>query len=199
MSQRPPQARAVRTRQRLLDATVQALNGEGYSGTTTQEVCRRAGVSRGTLLHHFGTRNELLVAALRHILSDRVATFVATNRDAVANMTPAELLERMWVQWQGPALAAWLELAVAARTDEELRLPMQRVMAEFDQQVVAAFRELLGPNALPGSLGETVPFVVFAILNGLAVGQSYEAPGHHRPVLDLLKVAANGWLGADRD
>lgn len=181
----PRQARAEATRRRLLDATVEALVACGYAGTTTQEVCRRAEVSRGTLLHHFPTRHDLLLAALQHVLSERVASFVA-DRQQEGDLTRAEFLQRMWAQWQGPALVAWLELAVASRTDEVLRDRMRPTMQAFDQLVLHAFAELrpfgeLSPHAEP-----VVPFFVFALLNGLAVGQCYEQPGHQQPVLDFL-------------
>ncbi len=192
------QARALHTRRQLLDATVEALVERGYAGATTQEVCRRAEASRGALLHHFPTRIDLLVAALDHILADRVEAFVAAHGGAGRLEAPA-LLDLMWAEWQGPALRAWLELAVAARTTPELREPMRVVMLDFEGRVYAAFTAVLGPERIPADLREVAPLFVFAVLNGLAVGQSYEDPGHERPVLELLQRLAAALLpGGDR-
>lgn len=179
------QARAEATRRHLMDATVEALVACGYAGTTTQEVCRRAEVSRGTMLHHFPTRHDLLLAALQHVLSERVATFIA-DRQQEGELSRGEFLQRMWAQWQGPALVAWLELAVASRTDAVLRERMRPTMLAFDQLVQHAFAELRPFGELSAQSEPVVPFFVFALLNGLAVGQCYEAPGHHLPVLDFL-------------
>jgi len=173
----------------LLDATVQALVDKGYTGATTQEVCRRASASRGTLLHHFPTRNAMLVAALDHVLHRVVEDFVEArraDRERAGPVTPHTLIPLMWEQWQGPALTAWLELAVAARTNPELGASMRKVMQRFDLLIAAAFEELLPTGSVPPALRAGAPFFVFAILNGLAVGQSYEEPGHSGPVLDLL-------------
>lgn len=191
------QPRAIATRRRILDATVGALVRSGYGGTTTQEVCRRAEVSRGTLQYHFTTRIDLLVAALDHVLNEVVTTFVAT-RAAEAPVEPAALVPQMWTQWQGPALTAWLELAVAARTTPELRAPMREVMLRFDEVVRGAFDQLLGTDALPVEWRSGAPFLVFAVMNGLAVGRSYEAPGHEAPVLELLARLMETVVGADR-
>jgi len=185
----PRQARAEATRLRLLDATVASLAERGYAGTSTQAVCRQAGVSRGTLLHHFATRDALLLAALRHVLHAVVADFVAA-RLAEEPVGVEDLLSLMWAQWQGPALTAWLELAVAARTKPELQAPMRTVMRDFDALIIAAFEQLLPEGALPPDMREGAPFFVFAVLNGLAVGRSYEEPGHAQPVLDLLSRLA---------
>jgi AcrR family transcriptional regulator len=185
------QARAIATRKKLLDATVEVLVERGYSGATTAAVCRQAEVSRGTLLYHFKTRTDLLLAALEHVLAERIRTFVMERRDGPSE--PAALIRQMWPQWQGPALTAWLELAVAARTDRELGARMRVVMLEFDDMVRAAFRELLGTTEVP----DAAPFLVFAVLNGLAVGRSYEEEGHEQPVLALLEQLATNLLGGE--
>ena len=58
-------------RQRLLDATVECLVERGWSGTSTTLVSERAGVSRGAQLHHFPTKNDLVVAAVEHLSEQR--------------------------------------------------------------------------------------------------------------------------------
>ena len=166
-----------------------ALVDRGYSGATTAEVCRRAGVSRGTLLYHFPNREALLVAALHHVLSERVSDFVA-QRQAEEPGTLGDFVQQMWAHWQGPALIAWLELAVAARTNDGLRGPMRQTMLAFDDLVLDAFRTLKPVGELPAELEEVAPFFVFALLNGLAVGRSYESEGHSDPVLSMLVTLA---------
>ena len=183
------QARALATRSQLLDVTVDVLHDCGYSGTTTQAVCRAAGVSRGTLLYHFPTREDLLVAALDHVLSEVVQSFVDSHADTPVD-DPEALVQSMWVQWQGPALTAWLELAVAARTHEPLRAPMAEVMHRFDALVLESFSRLVDPSRIPEPLRAGAPFFVFAVLNGLAVGRGYDGSNSDQEVLHLL-----GWLG----
>ena len=58
-------------RARLMDATVELLVEKGFSGTTTTLVSERAGVSRGAQLHHFPTKNDLVVAAVTHLTERR--------------------------------------------------------------------------------------------------------------------------------
>jgi len=49
----------------LLDATIDCLVEEGYSGTTTTRVVERAGLSRGAQVHHFPTKSQLVAEAVR--------------------------------------------------------------------------------------------------------------------------------------
>ena len=57
---------------KLLDATVAILIERGYAATTTLEVQKQAGVSRGVLLHYFGSRGELISAAARRLYATKV-------------------------------------------------------------------------------------------------------------------------------
>jgi AcrR family transcriptional regulator len=71
---RTPRTQAQRRdemRRVLLDAAVDSLVEHGFAGTTTLEVQRRAGVSRGALLHHFPSKAELLVATIGHLAEMR--------------------------------------------------------------------------------------------------------------------------------
>lgn len=56
-------------RRRILEATLDVFLDVGESGTFIQEVCRRSGVSVGTLYHHFGSKDQL-IATLHYALLD---------------------------------------------------------------------------------------------------------------------------------
>ena len=66
----PPEPRLTRAQQRaatraaLIQATADCLIEEGYSALTTRRVAERAGVAQSTLMHHFPTREALLVEAV---------------------------------------------------------------------------------------------------------------------------------------
>ncbi|MEZ5741755.1 MAG: TetR/AcrR family transcriptional regulator [Burkholderiaceae bacterium] len=53
-------------RQRLLDAAFAVIRQQGYSATTVDELCNRAGVTKGAFFHHFKTKEALAVAAADH-------------------------------------------------------------------------------------------------------------------------------------
>src|SRR3954462_5300880 len=109
-------------RQRLMEATVDCLVELGWAGTTTTVVAERAGVSRGAQLHHFPTKQELLVAAVQHLFDrrrDQVRKAFADIPPGVDRIDAA--IDLLWSTFGYDGFPAWLELEVAARTDDDLR------------------------------------------------------------------------------
>src|SRR5689334_10614820 len=104
-------------RQRLLEATIQCLVEHGFSGTSTTLVSQLAGVSRGAQLHHFPTKNDLVVAAVRHLAAQRATEFAVAER----NLPEGEgrtraVLDALAEYVTSPFFTAALELWVAARS-----------------------------------------------------------------------------------
>ncbi len=58
--------RSASTRRLILDATITCLNAWGYGGVTNIKVADAAGVSRGAMMHHFPTRQALIIATVEH-------------------------------------------------------------------------------------------------------------------------------------
>src|SRR4249919_3448048 len=51
---------------RLLDAALHVIRAKGYSASTVDDVCARAGVTKGSFFHHFKSKDELALAAVQH-------------------------------------------------------------------------------------------------------------------------------------
>ena len=128
-----------RTRQRLLEAAVECLVEFGYSGTTTQRVQDRVQVSRGALSHHFGSKADLLVAAVHHIADQRLTSLrAAAERIEPGPGALQQVVAAISGAMSGPPFLAALELWVSARTDPELRaalLPPERELGRALREI----------------------------------------------------------------
>ena len=69
--------RAEATRGALVAAARELFAERGYAGVGTEEIVKRAGVTRGALYHHFGDKKDLMRAVL-HDLSRELAEASAT-------------------------------------------------------------------------------------------------------------------------
>lgn len=144
---RRQEERSTATRQALLDATVTCLADLGYAGTTSAAVAARAGLSRGAQLHHFGTRDKLVVAAVEHLAHKRLqlvryrmSPLTGAGRSqegASVHSRREQALQLLADALSGRLYAATLELWVAARSHEALRaelVPVEdRVNVELAQ------------------------------------------------------------------
>lgn len=184
--------RSATTRTQLLDATLVCLQELGYTRTTTVEIARRAGVSRGAQLHHFPTKVELVTQAVDHLFERRHAEFLAAfeGLPVRAEQRLDAAIDLLWSMVQGPAFLAWLELAVAARTDAELAAPVADLTGRFMVMVDTTFRRLF-PGDVQNPFFEVAPRFAFALLDGLALERLHnrDDAGAER-VVELLKRLA---------
>ncbi len=137
---RTQEERALQTRTRILEATVDSLVDAGYAATTTAAVQRRAGVSRGALMHHFPSKQDLLLDAVAHLTVQRGLWL----RDQAGRLAPgsdrqAAGIALLWQTMSGPLFAAATELWIAARTDEDLR----SALVDSERRLGRAAREFL--------------------------------------------------------
>jgi TetR/AcrR family transcriptional repressor of nem operon len=61
-----PTAPQHESKTKLLDAAVYVIRAKGYSATRIEDVCTAAGITKGSLFHHFKSKEELALAAAEH-------------------------------------------------------------------------------------------------------------------------------------
>jgi AcrR family transcriptional regulator len=185
--------RTATMKARLLEATFECLAEVGYAGTTTTEVARRAGVSRGAQLHHFPTKADLVIAAHEHVLARRRGEFL----EAFAALPPEEQTQSgglglLWRLYQGPAFAAWLELAVAARTDPGLHRRFLDAERKYWESVVTATMAIF-PEVADHRSAVMIEFG-YALLDGLALQKAVGVGSDHDEIVTMLQALSGMFM-----
>lgn len=163
--------RTAETTERILQATVMCLADVGHARTSTTEICRRAGVSRGALLHHYRTKDELLAAAVTHVFERSVAEFrtrLTTLPDEADRV--GEAVDALWDIFRSDTFDAWLELIVAGRTDVELRRHVAHETEVLTSAVDEAWNDLFPETAMREEFA-AAPLLLFSLLEGLALNR----------------------------
>jgi AcrR family transcriptional regulator len=190
--QRTQEQRRAETQARLLDATMECLAELGWSGTSTTEVARRAGVSRGAQQHHYPTKMLLVAAALEHLLERQRLAFERAFAELPTERRNIEgALDLLWESFrQAPSLAL-MELAMAARTDESLRELSIGINERVIQVILETFLRLF-PASVDEEVAGTLIRSVFATLLGLTLQNALDddAHGHQAAVLTHIKSLA---------
>jgi AcrR family transcriptional regulator len=176
---RTQEERSNATRERLLDATVDCLIEYGWAGTTVARIAERAGVTRGAQVHHYPTKADLVLAALRHLALKQVQQSVAElPRLQRANDVVGATLDLLWRVHRGPLFAAIVELWVAARTDPGLA----QYVGELEPIVMLAVPELLDS---PASKYLAQPAVRHALYLAMDVMRGLVISTWHLPANDV--------------
>ncbi len=78
----PTAGRSDATRRALVEAAVESLRIDGFSGASARAIAARAGVNQALVFYHFGSVADLLLAALDDVSARRRSRY-ATAVDAV--------------------------------------------------------------------------------------------------------------------
>jgi AcrR family transcriptional regulator len=82
--------RSANTRRSLIDAAIETLKENGFSGASARAIAERAGLNQGLVFYHFGSVSNLLLAALDAVSEDRMIRFNA----AIENVSsPNDLMD----------------------------------------------------------------------------------------------------------
>lgn len=160
--------RRERTRNALLDATIDCLTELGYARASVQEICTRAGVSKGAQQHHFTTKAELMAAAVEHLTNRIQAEILAASGELPEGPQLIEQgIELIWQGFAGTLSSAVMELWVAARTDAELAAAIKPVDKALGRSTLELF-QTLAPD-MPQQTLETLYWLTVNLTRGLAL------------------------------
>ncbi|MEZ4268365.1 MAG: TetR/AcrR family transcriptional regulator [Myxococcota bacterium] len=167
----PKQARAVLTRQKLLEATITCLARLGYAGTSTTAVVKEAGVSQGALFRYFPTRTQLIGAAIADLFERFVRDYDGAFQAAVRaeggdRVTLA--LRLLWTVFTAPPMHAVFEVYLAARTDSDLAAAIAPALHQHRANMLAEARAIF-PDLAAIPDFELVILGVIATLQGVAL------------------------------
>jgi AcrR family transcriptional regulator len=196
----PNAERRAATRAKILAAGVKCLAEFGYASTSTPLVARLAKVSRGSLLHQFPTKVDLMLG---------VAEFAAAARGATVfqALTPypdgpdrfLHGVDAVWASLHTPAAIALMEVTIAARSDPELAQRYPAFADDLEDRLHRARIRMAENLGVPERLEEieAMAHLTRIALNGLAMDSVFigrKSPDEER-VLGLLKDLRQRLIG----
>jgi AcrR family transcriptional regulator len=152
----PQEERSRAMRARLMDATIECLVERGFGGTSTTLISERAGVSRGAQLHHFPTKNALVVAAVEHLTAVRGDELARAAAQVPAAHRTRDVLRMLGDHFASPVFIAALELWVAARTDPTLLEAVEPLERKVGRETHRMTVHLLGADESKPGVRELV-------------------------------------------
>jgi TetR/AcrR family transcriptional repressor of bet genes len=132
-------------RKALISAAIDAIHDRGMGQVTMGEIARRAGVSAALAHHYFGGKDQLLLATMRHLLSELGEEIQVRLAEA---RTPRERLSAVIRgnfsagQFRPAVISSWLAFYVQAQNDSEARRLLRVYRKRLESNLLHALRGL---------------------------------------------------------
>jgi AcrR family transcriptional regulator len=187
------------TPRRLLDATVELLSTEGFSGTTVRAIGERAGCNSALVSYHYGSLNTLLLAAL-DVSSDTRRERYERELAAAASWREARrILRRLYREDRASGHVDLLgEMVAGGLMDRDLGRQVAQRIEPWVSLVEGTIRSLVPTAALRRRLpvrelayGVTAGFLGLGLLGTLNQDHS-----RGDAVVDRLTSERSGWRSA---
>lgn len=188
LAQDTPKSR--RTRTRILDAAMRMFAELGYHAAANAQIAQAAGITRGAMLYHFPTREDLVVAAIGHIQAQRMIRLQEVGIERPAGADPSDhAIDAYWQLLAETPFVAFAELENAARTEAFVRDALAPAQAEFDRAQIGEQPIVQGGAAARLQTGRD--FARF-LLEGLARARlTYEEAERSERLLTVIKRATH--------
>ena len=185
----PNAERRAATRAKIMEATVKCLAEFGYAATSTPLVAKLAKVSRGSLLHQFPTKVDLIIGVAEYASRARggmVREHLMPYPDGPERFLRG--VDAVWASLQRPEAIALMEVTVAARSDPELGARYPTFADDLDAALHRARVRMAENLGVPERVEEIdiLAHLTRAALNGLAMESAFIG----RSTDDALKVVS---------
>jgi hypothetical protein len=126
------------SRAAILEAAQAVFTERGYARATIREIARRAGVTHGLVMRHFGSKEQLLIAALPGPRG--LANVIPGDVAALPERLAQEFVEQIDTPGGYNALIALIRSGAAG---DEAVVPLYQ---ELERRTTPVYREALGPD-----------------------------------------------------
>ena len=154
-------------RDALVKAAIAEIGDAGSLDVTVTQIARRAGMSSALAHHYFGSKEQMLVAAMRHILG----VFAAEVRGALAMArSPQDRIEAIVrasftaQSFRPETAAAWLHFYLQAQSSVPTRRLLTVYHRRLHSNLMAGFRPLVADP-------ETASEVIASLIDGVYLRQ----------------------------
>ena len=134
----------------LVNATISEIGRTGSLDVTVSQIAKRAGMSPALAHHYFGSKEEMFLAAMRHVLTlygAEVRGALATADGPRARLNAVLAASFSPGNFRREAVSAWLNFWVMAQTVPQAKRLLAVYQRRLRSNLLAALRPLAGDRA----------------------------------------------------
>lgn len=195
--------RAGRDRIQVLAAAGEVIAARGVEATRFSDVSTASGVPVSTLQYYFGNREDMIIAALRHVGDEEIA-LLHRKLDEAGQSPWEQMVALIGVGvaqdsiTHGHTWRLWVELWRSALRDDELRTDALDVARRWREQLVTVIQRGQGSGDFRDDVSAvTVAHQTMCLMDGVGIPAALGDPTLTSP-LDLVTEAVAALLGVAR-
>lgn len=162
--------RSEETRARILKAASNLIRKRGYARFRTAEVSAEAGLSRGAQLHHFPTKDALVVATLEFVFKQ--AQELSRKRASAVNR-PRDLIDAVIADARefffSEHFMVAIDIVLSTSTDQAVRKQIFEISRKARRPVETAWTEALVASGVPAALSSDIVALTLSLVRGMAL------------------------------
>ena len=166
----------------MLDAAASLICERGFGDTRIADVAKRAGVSSALVIYYFGTRDRLLVDALRYSeesfyeAAEKMLAEVTSMRERLSLLIKWTVIPQADNEIPG-AWGLWFDLWAQAFRHEEVKAGRVELDARWRRMIVDAVKSGEASDEVGGKVDARMFALEFgALLDGLSIQVALEDP-----------------------
>ncbi len=174
------------TKDTLIDTATNLFLGKGYGAVGTAEICKTAGVNRGTFYHFFPSKTDLLIHTINKYAEEFRRAFVEIS----GSDTPPRDKLIMLFDVPGQANAAWKKehgfsqgclvgnMALEVSSNEEpVRVAVERALSNWSSAVEPIISSLIQRGEIPSiDIRRGADLVISMIQGGIVLAKANNDP-----------------------
>ena len=169
------------SRNAILSAALELFARKGFSATTTDEIAKKAGVSKGLIFTHFKTKDDILVT----IFQEELLRLIPNMDDEDGSLSPRERFVQLINKWINVVETEPLlvRLSLHLNLDDGYRKLMRKEGKQFMDLYFGRMRKLLV------KLGSRTPDLDLHLLNFMFDGitANYAVAPNLFPPINMIK------------
>lgn len=184
------------TRERMVSATIELLATQGFARTTIRSIGEAAGCNSALVAYHFGSLNQLLLAALDASSDQRLERYRAELDDVTSRSDLRAMVRRLYREDRDTGHVTVLaEMVAGGLMDRELGRDVGARVEPWVELAEDAIRRVLPTAALRRRAPtHQLAYAIVAAYLGLEVlGQLTGDHGRDEAVIDQLTTRGGLW------
>jgi len=170
-------------KEKLMNSAFESFLVKGYTATRVDEVCKNAGVSKGSFFHYFKSKEELAIAVLEDYYTKATAKFA--GGDYIKEIDPIERAYRFVDFADAAAMEFWGKGCLFGNFVTDLKVAgteIEKRVENVFRTLVKSFSLVMEPIANLDKTGEGPSAVelseqfLMAVEGAIVLGRAYDEP-----------------------